>query len=104
MSLAAACGWSLIRSLIVALAAWPICKLFVAWLSSMQRRQRRIAWMALVVPFLCPELWAGYAWSGFAVRLADTGLWSLTSFPLLSRFGLAPASPAAIVARDAAVD
>ena len=30
--------------------------------------------MTLLIPFLCPELWAGYAWSGFAVRLANTDL------------------------------
>ena len=98
MTLAAACGWSLVRSLAVALAAWPVCGLQVAWLSGMQRRQRRLAWMALLIPFLCPELWAGYAWSDFAVRLVNTGLWNL--FP----FGLFSLSPQAVVARDAAVD
>ena len=98
MTLAAACGWSLVRSLVVALAAWPICKSQVAWLAGMERRQRRLAWLALLIPFLCPELWAGYAWSGFGVRLANSGLWSL--FP----FGLLSFSPQAIVTRDAAVD
>jgi ABC-type spermidine/putrescine transport system permease subunit II len=93
MTLAAACGWSLIRSLIVALAAWPVCHLQVTWLSGLERRQCRLAWMALVIPFLCPELWSGYAWSNFAVRLADTGLWNL--FPL---------PPMSIIARDAAID
>jgi len=98
MTLAAACGWSLVRSLTVALAAWPICHLLAAWLSGMERRQRRLAWIALVIPFLCPELWAGYAWRDFAVRLANTGLWGL--FPM----GLISWSPQEIVARDAAVD
>ena len=32
MTLAAACGLSLVRSLAVALAAWPVCNLQVAWL------------------------------------------------------------------------
>src|SRR5436190_7786181 len=84
MTLAAACGWSLVRSLLVAWAAWPICKLQVAWLSGSERRQRRLVWMALLIPFLCPELWAGYAWSGFAVRLASTGLWNIFPFSLCS--------------------
>src|SRR5258708_5533807 len=98
MTLAAACGWSLVRSLAVALAAWPVCNSAAAWLGGMERRQRRLAWMTLLIPFLCPELWAGYAWSGFAVRLANTGLWGL--FP----FGFFTLSPSAIVTRDAAVD
>jgi hypothetical protein len=98
MTLAAACGWSLVRSLVVALAAWPVCNSAVAWLDGMERRQRRLAWMALLIPFLCPELWAGYAWSGFAVRLANTGQWGL------SLFGFFNLSPQAIVTRDAAVD
>src|SRR5579863_8013641 len=98
MTLAAARGWSLVRSLLVALAAWPVSNAAVAWLDTMERRQRRLGWMALLIPFLCPELWTGYAWSGFAVRLANTGLWGL------SVFGFFTLSPQTIVTRDAAVD
>ncbi|MGE5194270.1 MAG: hypothetical protein ACM3U2_17400, partial [Deltaproteobacteria bacterium] len=97
MTLAAACGWSLARSLAVALVAWPICRRQSAWLKGMDRRWRRPAWFVLAVPFLCPEMWTGYAWSGFALRLAGTEFWGL--FPA----GLFP-SPQAILARDAAVD
>ncbi len=98
MTLAAASGWSPPRSLFVALAAWPVCHWQVAWLGRMGRRQRRLAWLALLIPFLCPELWAGYAWSVFAVRLADTSLWDW--FP----FSLVAWPPSAIDSRDAAVD
>ena len=98
MTLAAACGWSLVRSLLVALAAWPICNSAVAWLGGMERRQRRLAWMALLIPFLCPELWAGYAWKDFAVRLANTGCWSLFPFSMFAW------STPAVATRDAAVD
>ena len=97
MTLAAACGWSLVRSLVVALAAWPICNRQSAWLRGMDHWRRRRAWFVLLIPFLCPELWTGYAWSGFALRLAGTAFWNL--FPS----GFFP-SPQAIVARDAAVD
>ena len=38
----------------------------------MDDRTRRLAWIVLFIPFLCPELWTGYAWSGFALRLAGT--------------------------------
>src|SRR5579863_5533393 len=98
MTLAAACGWSLCRSLIVSLAAWPVCKYAVTWLSVMNRRERRLAWLALLVPFLCPELWAGYAWRGFAERLADTSLWTSFPFNQISWFS------SAIGPRDAAVN
>lgn len=97
MTLAAACGWSLVRSLVVALIAWPICKRQSLWLQGMDHRLRQQAWILLLIPFLCPELWTGYAWSGFALRLAGTEFWNL--FPSV----LFP-SPQAIVARDAAVD
>ena len=43
MSLAAACGWSLVRSLVVALVAWPICKRQSVWLNGMDHRLRRHA-------------------------------------------------------------
>jgi iron(III) transport system permease protein len=97
MTLAAACGWSLVRSLAVALAAGPVCSRQSAWLKGMVGRTRRLAWFVLVIPFLCPELWTGYAWSGFALRVAGTDFWNL--FPA----GLFP-SPPSIIARDAAVD
>src|SRR5260221_4735112 len=97
MTLAAACGWSLARSLAVAVAAWPVCSWQSAWLKGMEGRTRRMAWFVIVLPFLCPELWTGYAWSGFALRVAGAEFWNL--FPT----GLFP-SPQAIVMRDAAVD
>ncbi len=97
MTLAAACGWSLARSLVIALAAWPVCRAETNWLRNLPERKRRLVWWVLLIPFLCPELWAGYAWSGFAVRLAGTGVWNFLPA------GLFP-TPHSIVQRDAAVD
>lgn len=75
MSLAAACGWSLARSAVVALAAWPLCRRECQWLHGLPRHTRSIAWPFVVLPFLCPELWTGYAYSGFALLAAGAGLW-----------------------------
>jgi ABC-type Fe3+ transport system permease subunit len=97
MTLAAACGWSFVRSLVVALVAWPVCRRQSQWLSEMRDRSRRWMWIVVMVPFLCPELWIGYGWSGFGIRLAGTGFWNVfpsSFFP----------NPQAIIARDAAVD
>ncbi len=97
MTAAAACGWSLVRSLAVAFVAWPFCRRQAVWLRGWDDRSRQLAWFALVIPFLCPELWTGYAWSGFALRVAGSEFWSLfpkAFFP----------TPTAIIARDAAVD
>ncbi len=97
MTLAVACGWSLARSLAVSLIAWPVCFRQAAWLKGLEGRTRRLAWFLIVLPFLCPELWTGYAWSGFGLRVAGTGFWSLIPAGWFS-------SPQSIVARDAAVD
>ena len=98
MTLAAACGWSLVRSLVIALAAWPVCNSQVAWLSNLERRQRRLAWIALLIPFLCPELWTGYAWKDIGVRLANLDFWSVIPWSLFSL------SPEEAVSRDGVVN
>ena len=69
MTLAEACGWSLARSLVIALLAWPVCRVQTNWLRSLSDRRRGFAWWAILIPFLCPELWSGYAWKDFAVWL-----------------------------------
>jgi hypothetical protein len=96
MTLAEACAWSLARSLVIALLAWPVCRAQVNWLRSLSDRKRRFAWWAIMIPFLCPELWSGYAWRDFAVWLAGMGVWE--RLPT----GWAPA-PQSVVVRDAAV-
>src|SRR5262249_36239515 len=98
MSLAVACGWSLARSAAVAILAWPVCKRACAWLHGMPRHRRALAWCLVVLPFLCPELWAGYAYSGFSLLAAGAGLWD--HLPA----GIIPSSPQWVHARNAAVD
>jgi len=97
MTIATACAWSLARSLLIPLLAWPICRMQTDWLRQMPDRRRRIMWWLVVIPFLCPELWTGYAWSGFAVRLAGSGFWERLPFAWVT-------NPQSIVFRDALVD
>jgi hypothetical protein len=98
MSLAAACGWSLARSAAVAILAWPVCKRACAWLHGMPGHRRPLAWCLAVLPFLCPELWAGYAYSGFSLLVAGAGFWD--HLPA----GVVLSSPQWVHVRNAAID
>lgn len=65
MSFAAACDWSLTRSLLLAAMAWPACW----WLERNLRSSRRpMLWLWLLVsPFLFPELLLGYLFAPWTV-------------------------------------
>ncbi|MBS0264871.1 MAG: hypothetical protein JSS02_23245 [Planctomycetes bacterium] len=97
MTMTEACVYSLARSLVVGLVAWPLCRVQTNWLRSLSDRRRAWAWWLVFLPFLCPELWTGYAWSGFAARLTGMGLWP-------SAAGTGTRQPLAILGRDALVD
>ncbi len=58
MSFAATCYWTMARSLLLALLAWPVCHLLERGLRA---SSRPTFWMILLAsPFLLPELLAGY--------------------------------------------
>jgi hypothetical protein len=97
MSLAEATIWSLARSLIIAGVAWPLCCSQVRWLKTQPGRRRHWTWWLLLIPFLLPELWAGYAWRGFAIRLAADSFWNWLPATWCS-------TPLAKLRRDALVD
>ncbi|MBM81607.1 MAG: hypothetical protein CMJ78_13590 [Planctomycetaceae bacterium] len=69
MSLAVACGWTLLRSFIVAMLAVPVCWKLEAVLDSLPRAGRRTVWFLLAAAFLAPELLIGYAYSNFQLSL-----------------------------------
>jgi ABC-type Fe3+ transport system permease subunit len=75
MSMVAACGWSLGRSLIVALLAAPFCIWLHRRLSALDFPARRIGWCALVLPFLFPTLLSGYAYAGVSLQLIGSAWW-----------------------------
>ena len=88
MSLAAACGWTLLRSTIVAAICVPVCWALRRQLASLGGHARLGLWVLLLVPFFVPALLAGYAWSNFALSLVRFPLWNevLYSTLLVLRF------------------
>lgn len=65
MTFALICNWTLLRSLALALLAWPVCVVIERGLKSSPRRTLYLA--LLVLPFLFPELLLGYLVAPFAV-------------------------------------
>jgi hypothetical protein len=62
MNLASACCWTLARSFLLCLIAWPICQLLERWLRAVSDRHGPLAFSLLLAPFLFPELLVGYAY------------------------------------------
>lgn len=69
MSLAAACGWTLVRSLVVVLAGWPACRALHRLVVASTGPKCGAAWLLTLAPFLFPSLLVGYAYSGASLRL-----------------------------------
>lgn len=96
MSLAAACGWSLLRSLSIALLLLPLAVGLTRLLRHSPRRQRRWIWICLLAPFFAPDLLAGYAWSNFALSLVRYPVWNELLYAVLIMMKLAPVAAVAI--------
>ena len=62
MSLAAACWWTLIRTVILCLIAWPLIVNIERWLRGLADVHRPRAFALLLAPFLFPELLVGYSY------------------------------------------
>jgi len=63
MSLAAVCGWSFARSVLVAVASLPLCWSLCRLLTGSRGWVRSVTWGMLLVPFLIPDLLVGYAYA-----------------------------------------
>lgn len=80
MSLAAACGWSLLRSLSIATVSLPLCVVLARFVANHTRRWPVIL---LVVVFLMPELLVGYAYSNTTLSIGESRL-SLIHYPVFN--------------------
>ncbi|MBI5760302.1 MAG: hypothetical protein HZA46_17440 [Planctomycetales bacterium] len=91
MSLTAALIWTCLRSLTIALVAWPVsCFLSTAWHASRGQTRRGLI-VLLFIPFLFPELWVGYAYANFWLSLIHHPEWNELLFDLLLLLKLVPA-------------
>ena len=74
MSLASACWWTLARTILVCMVAWPLCVTVDRWIRRVSEGWWPFAFGVLLAPFLFPELLVGYAYRSLALtspRLAE---------------------------------
>jgi ABC-type Fe3+ transport system permease subunit len=96
MSLYEACGWTLLRSFVIAGAALPLCARLADLLAESRRGRRLVLWGVLLVPFLTPELLAGYAYSNFSLSLIHHPVWNELLYALLVALRVIPIGAAAV--------
>jgi ABC-type Fe3+ transport system permease subunit len=90
MSLAAACGWSIARSLTIAVLALPICQLLSRRLTGTCGVVRLLYWTLLLIPFFTPELLVGYAYSNYALSLVRNRVGNELLYAVLVSLKLIP--------------
>ena len=67
MSLLATCGWTLVRTVVLCLIAWPICQLIERTIQSLSSARRAWLLAGLLAPFCFPELVVGYVFRDLAL-------------------------------------
>jgi len=88
MSLTAACGWSLGRSLLIALLSLPVTWLLCRALRQSTSKQRHVLWGLLLFPYIAPGLLPAYTYANLGLPLIHHPVWNelLYSALLLLRF------------------
>ena len=90
MSFTAACGWTLGRSLLVALLCLPIAWGLRSRLDAMSPAARRVAWGLLLIAFFTPALLTGYAYSKWSLALIRHPGWNEVLYGALLTLRLVP--------------
>jgi hypothetical protein len=67
MSLTATCWWTLVRTVVLCLLAWPVCRWIERSFHEVSLGSRWWFLIALLVPFCFPELLVGYAFRDLAL-------------------------------------
>lgn len=76
VSLSAACGWTLLRGVVVALLCVPLAWGVHRQLVTSSHRVRTMLWGLLLVPLITPALMTGYAYSSFSLSLIRHPVWN----------------------------
>ena len=105
MSLASACWWTLARTILVCVVAWPLCVAVERWIRRASDGWRPFIFFLLLAPFLFPELLVGYSYRSLALsspRLAEALCVGLLLFRVVP-VGVITlnASPAALASHSA---
>lgn len=96
MTLAADCGWALLRSAGVAAAAVLVAALVRARVASAPRRLERVLWAVHVAPLLTPVVLVGYGWSRLSLSLVRHPGWNEALYGALVWLKLAPVATLAL--------
>jgi hypothetical protein len=75
MSLASACLWTLARTAVLCLLAWPLCVAIERWVQGVADNRRSFALVVLLVPCLFPELLVGYTYRHVALSSSHLAEW-----------------------------
>lgn len=67
LSLLEICWWTLVRTVVLCLAAWPLCNSIKSALRQVSAKWRTILLIVLLLPFCFPELLVGYAYRDLAM-------------------------------------
>ncbi|MDB5345097.1 MAG: hypothetical protein JWP89_3474 [Schlesneria sp.] len=67
MSLTATCWWTLVRTVVLCLLAWPVCRWIERSFHEVSLGSRWWFLIALLIPFCFPELLVGYAFRDLAL-------------------------------------
>ncbi len=76
MSVAAACGWTLVRSVAIVLVSLPLCWWIREVLAGLTGGRRTLLWGLLLVPFFTPALLTGYSYANFSLSLIRHPAWN----------------------------
>ena len=90
MSLSAVCGWSVLRSVTIAIVALPVCRVVSRSLARSHGLPRFLTGTLLLVPFFTPELIVGYAYANFSLSLVRFPVWKELFYTVLISLKLIP--------------
>jgi hypothetical protein len=104
-TLVAACGWTLLRTVVLCLIGWPIAVAIERWMRNLSTSSQPVALGVMLAPFLFPELLVGYTYRNSALaapkwaELICSGLLLIRTVPV----GVVALllSPSAVVSSEA---